>query len=715
MGMVNALTPRSISMPLGLVAMLAASGACAAATQWLGLVARPRACRGRGRRGRRALLRVRPPSTFYFARRYRPDRRLRPSTCFADPLRPAGDARGRGAAVRVSHGLRSSGRGDRAVASLQLAGFAASALAFALGLARPRGPDTLFSGNTLAAAVLGLVLYGRARLRETGSPPTSTPPRSPPCLLAYFSAHLFIKDLLQTVEGTLSMGCSGTAGDSPSRSRRSTGWCSTASWRPCRCSSSRRWNDARLVSRHCHYIGLPLAVAACVLSAFEPLAGVLVMGGYAAGFGVATWVYANPALEYLACLSLGGSLVMASTYLGDLASGARSLAIASIGLLLWGIGRVLSAARVPQAYRVPILLSARGAAAVGLVFAAWSAWAVGAALVDADRRPVGRSAALYVLIGRETPGGASLAYAVASCAAVAALLSIRLTSERLGRPADALSVAIWAAGLATIYQVLSPWLAWIADRREADRGSGRLGPYPAPLLHIGLILSGFAAATLARFVVDRFPSLSTVRPGRDRRHTAPHLRRADDRVAPTSRRGLAPPRLRPCRRCPRRGGSGPRGVLAVWTPSVADGAGIDRRGFEPPAGGTRGSHPPPFDPLPRFAPRRRVPRGGSCSLACSVGSDGSTRGSSAITLTMTAVTLALLIRQKPVRPLPELALATGLAAWLVGWGMLALAVEAHCSVRRPPDPRLRRCLDGDDRSRRGSPRRRAGLGHDLPS
>ena len=41
-----------------------------------------------------------------------------------------------------------------------------------------------------------------------------------------------------------------------------------------------------------------------------------------------------------------------------------------------------------------------------------------------------------------------------------------------------------------------------------------------------------------------------------------------------------------------------------------------------------------------------------------------------VTLTLTALTLALSIRQAPVRPVPDLALASGLMAWLVGWGLL---------------------------------------------
>ena len=39
-------------------------------------------------------------------------------------------------------------------------------------------------------------------------------------------------------------------------------------------------------------------------------------------------------------------------------------------------------------------------------------------------------------------------------------------------------------------------------------------------------------------------------------------------------------------------------------------------------------------------------------------------------LALTALTLTLAVRQTPIRPVPDLAIASGLAAWLVGWGAL---------------------------------------------
>ena len=57
LGMVNALTPRSIAFPLGFAAMLGASGVFAASGEWLGSLARP------GAGGRRRPTRTMRPTS----------------------------------------------------------------------------------------------------------------------------------------------------------------------------------------------------------------------------------------------------------------------------------------------------------------------------------------------------------------------------------------------------------------------------------------------------------------------------------------------------------------------------------------------------------------------------------------------------------------------------------------------------------------------------
>jgi tetratricopeptide (TPR) repeat protein len=656
LGMVNALTTRSISMPLGLLAMVGAMAVYAATAEWLAWT----------------LGRTHEPDavdeddapyfafgllTFYFAcaiGRIGGYVLNLPPTLYALPVMLAAAS-----AVRVSYGLRAAGRTGRAVASLQLAGFAASALAFALGLARPRGFDPLYSGNTVAAAVLGLVLYGRALSRERK--PAYLYASFAALLMAYFGSHLFIKDLLHAVEGSIAHTL-GYGRRLPLPFRAMNGLPINAFLVGLSLFFARRWNDTRL-ARHAYRIGLAGAITACVLSAFEPLAGVLVMGGYAIGFGVATWVFATPSLEYLACLALGGAIVMASTYLGDAASGTRALAIAAVGAILWGIGRILISVKVAASFREPVLASARVASAVALAFAAWSAWPSGPILW----MPVAALwvlAILYILIGYESPR-LSLAYAVVSCAAVAAILSTRLVAERMGHPIDAVSLAIWGAGLATFYQTLSPCLARLADRRDPQ--SSRVGLYPMPLVHLGLILSGFATATLGRYLVDHVLALSTL----DLFGIAATMFLTF--VALT----IASIRLRD--ELTLHALSVLAGACAVMASALAV---FSWRGIPPSPmvlGLTGGGLSLLLAGLgDRIRHRTTIYRetllaGAFLAVGfawCFGGIGWIHARALAMTLTMTALTLALLIRQRPVRPLPELALATGLAAWLVGCGML---------------------------------------------
>src|SRR5262249_22270472 len=73
------------------------------------------------------------------------------------------------ACVLTAHHLAGFEKDPRRVAMMRFGGLMLSALAFALALARPPGPSPLYSGNTLATAVLGLALYA-AMLRESRQP-----------------------------------------------------------------------------------------------------------------------------------------------------------------------------------------------------------------------------------------------------------------------------------------------------------------------------------------------------------------------------------------------------------------------------------------------------------------------------------------------------------------------------------------------------------------
>ncbi len=160
------------------------------------------------------------------------------------------------------------------------------------------------------------------------------------------------------------------------------------------------------------------------------------MGGYAIAFGVATWLFAAPWLGYFASAAVFGAGVAGSTYLGDLAAGARSLAMASVGLILWAACRVLISLKVADAYRVPVVRSARAIAALALLFAAYAAWPWGGPSWTAASA-LWVLAVLYLLIGLEMPLPTVACAPSDQCKRPSlSLISIQLAAEYLGRPID---------------------------------------------------------------------------------------------------------------------------------------------------------------------------------------------------------------------------------------------------------------------------------------
>ena len=670
LGMVNALTPRSIAFPLGFAAMLVASGVFAASGEWLGsLLARSRRPEG-----------VDEDDAPYFAFGLMAFYYLcvvariggyvlgLPPTLYALPAMLAAAA-----AVRVADGLKESGRVERSVALLRLAGYATSALAFALALARPMSHLPLFSGNTLATALVGLALYGRSLWKE----------RKPAYLyaafaafcLVYFGSKEFFKDLFSAFEGSIG-GALGYGRKLPLPFRGLNGLVLNVLIAGMSIVFSRRWKDDRL-AKHCQYIGLPVSIAACVLSCLDPLAAVLTMGGYTIAFGLATWLFARPALAYLASLSFAGAAVAGSTYLGDLALGARSLALATVGLVLWIACRVLAMERIPPAYRVPVVRSARAISAVALLFAAWAAlpiypptWSTAWALWALT--------GLYVLIALEAPLF-SVAYAAVSCAAVASILTIRLVTSRFGWPIGPIWLAAWSSGLSLIDLAASPWLGRVVAAREERSGRpSRARPYPVPLVHLGLILAALATWLVTADVADHVASLSTV----DLAGIAATMGLIAIGLALTSAWSH------------REGWLEQAAVLAGTSGAVA---------MALTASSWRGGTPSPMRLglacagggliLAVLGDRIRGRETGwlalyrrpmivAMSLAVAIAwfSGASSPRETwplTVTLTLTALALALAVRQAPVRPLPDLALASGMMAWMVGWGLLdASGLEA---------------------------------------
>jgi tetratricopeptide (TPR) repeat protein len=258
------------------------------------------------------------------------------------------------ACVRSAQTLARFGPEERGAQWLRFGGFVLSALAFALALSRPPGDSPLYSGNTLGMALFGLALYA-ASLRAYRHPAYLYLSFAA-LLVAYFGAFHFVGDLIRSVE-SFAGRLLGYRGRLPLPFKSLNGLLLSSVLAFLAIAFSRRWNDRRL-ARHCHYLGLPFAVAACVFSAFEPTAGLLCLSGYAILFAVAVWVFEAPLLVYLACAALTGAVYFGSTLRPEVSVAAQALLAACIGALFWAIERVERGCGAARPYRVPLLHAA---------------------------------------------------------------------------------------------------------------------------------------------------------------------------------------------------------------------------------------------------------------------------------------------------------------------------------------------------------------------
>ncbi len=661
MGMVDALTPRSAPFAGVFAAILGVSGLFAASGEWL--------ARWIGRR--REVDPAAPTDAPYFAFGLLAFSYLcavgrlggyvlgMPSTLYALPTMLAAFA-----AVRVAEGLGAPGRSDRSAATLRLAGYGLSALAFALGMARPEASSALIVGNTLATATVGLALYGRALWSERR--PAFLYAGFAALFLANFAAIDLASDFLATLEGRIGQSL-GYGRKLPPPFRALNGLALNGFLAGLAVVFARRWGDDRL-ARHCHRIGLPMSVAACVLSGFDPLAAVLTMGGYAVAYGVATWLFAEPRVAYLACAAFAGASVAGVAHRGELSAGAWSLALAAVGLTLWATCRALAIGRVPPAYRAPVVGSTRMVAVVAMAIAAMAAWPSGPpswTIASAGWT----LAFLYLLIGLETPRR-SVASAAGGGAAVAGLLTVQLAGARAGWPVGGAGLGAWAATVAILYQAAGPWLRGLGRRREARSGRpSRASVYPGPLFVLGLILAGLATRLVGSDLVDGVP----IPTPRDLLGVAATMGLVAIGLAiasgwswrsawlayPTVLAGSAATVAGSLALGLARGGSAPAS-LAIG----CGGLGLALIGLGDRIG----------DRATCWRALHRGPLLVGAMLAVALawaaaGFGGPDARAITIALTLTALTLALAARQVPGRLVVHLALASGLAAWLVGMGV----------------------------------------------
>ena len=275
----------------------------------------------------------------------------------------------------------------RRIAMIGLGGYALSGLAFALSLASPPIHSAVFSGNTIAVSVLGFALYVSS-LREK---------RQPVFLYlaigaiaaARVGAHYFLADRIQMVIDLI---------------RQSLGYREALPWAYLSVLGlainpilallalwfSRVWKDERL-SNHCHYIGVPLAIAACIFSGFEPLAGAICLSGYTILFALAIGIYEAPAVGFLDALALAGAAYFGSSLIHEVSFADQAMLAAALAWGCWGLCQLQHRLVVPDVYSLPWTMAARGFMAIAMV---------GATLFIAAKTPNSPgAAAAFLLVG----------------------------------------------------------------------------------------------------------------------------------------------------------------------------------------------------------------------------------------------------------------------------------------------------------------------------
>ena len=154
--------------------------------------------------------------------------------------------------------------------------------------------------------------------------------RSSPAALG---AHYFLAGRLHVIEEVIQhlsiipIAC---------RSRSGRSWClSQYRTRALALWFVRLWSD-RSLARHCHFIGLPLSVAACFWSGFEPLAAVICLSAYAT-LSAGRLDLRRPVADVPGRGGAGGCrLFRIDARARDHAGAIRRVAAALLGFVFWG-------------------------------------------------------------------------------------------------------------------------------------------------------------------------------------------------------------------------------------------------------------------------------------------------------------------------------------------------------------------------------------------
>ncbi len=237
------------------------------------------------------------------------------------------------------------------LALYELGGYVLSGLAFALAFSSPYGSSALLSTNIVAVSTLGIALYSVALWND----------RHPAFLYfalgAYLSARVglwyFIAERFHALEHTVALVL-GYSDQLPPPFRSIIAvlvnliLAALAVW------FVRGWKERRL-ARHCHYLGLPISLAACAWSTFEPRAACICLSAYAILYLLAVRLFAAPRLTYLGMAAITGAFYFGSTLVPGTTLAGQALLAAAVGSTFWAANASLFRLRAAAAYREPWL------------------------------------------------------------------------------------------------------------------------------------------------------------------------------------------------------------------------------------------------------------------------------------------------------------------------------------------------------------------------
>ncbi|MFO0907289.1 MAG: hypothetical protein U0794_02825 [Isosphaeraceae bacterium] len=394
------------------------------------------------------------------------------------------------AGVVTATNLARFDKSSRRATWLRFAGLTLAGLGLALALAQPPVRSALASGNTLAAALVALALFTSLLVRERH--PAFLYVAFGTLVIVYFGAFYFVRDLVHAMEEVARQAL-GYSRPLPQAFKAINGLVFNVVLAVLALVFRRVWDDRRL-ARHCHYLGLPVSIACCLLSMIEPKAAAICLPGYAILYAIGVAVFRQPRLIYLAAAALAGGISFLASLRAGTTLADEALLTALIGLVSWGLRGVLTRFEVDPEYRRALGRSGVGVGLLATLMAVVSVVPPGpVALTAVLACLVASTTAL--LLNRTTPQLA-LGYMAAITGSLGyAFLVLHLGARNGGVTIAQFSLASAAAGLGL--SLLRLGLRWT---RSDDSPSSALGVLARPLEHVAFAQVSLAVAC-ASFLV----------------------------------------------------------------------------------------------------------------------------------------------------------------------------------------------------------------------